>query len=142
MRVYVDASVLLRIVLGEPDRLDVWPRIDDAVSSELVRVESLRTIDRARIVLGLPDDEVARRRSAILEAIDAFSIVPVNSAILERAAEPFPTLIGSLDAIHLASAVLVRAEGDDLSFATHDLELGRAARSVGFEVHGVSDPTG
>jgi len=47
-------------------------------------------------------------------------------------------VIGSLDAIHLASALLVRPELDQLSFATHDRELGLAARSVGFQVSGVS----
>ena len=46
MNVYVDSSVLLRIVLGERDRLRIWPTITNAVSSELIRLECLRTIDR------------------------------------------------------------------------------------------------
>lgn len=45
-------------------------------------------------------------------------------------------MIGSLDAIHLASALLVRPEFGDLSFATHDRELGLAARAVGLPVQG------
>jgi predicted nucleic acid-binding protein len=108
VNVYVDSSVLLRVVLGEADRLDVWTRMETPVSSELIRVECLRTIDRARIVLGLPDDEVSRRRAVLLEAFDTFATVPVSSAVLDRAAEPFPTLLGSLNAIHLASALLAR----------------------------------
>ncbi len=55
---------------------------------------------------------------------------------LERAAEPFPTLLGSLDAIHLASALLARTLVDDLGFATHDEELATAARAMGFRVLG------
>ena len=47
-----------------------------------------------------------------------------------------PTALGSLDAIHLASALLVRHDLDGLVFATHDDELGTAARATGFEVHG------
>jgi hypothetical protein len=55
LNVYVDSSVLLRVVLGEPGRLRIWPRITTAVSSELIRLECLRTIDRARLRLGLDD---------------------------------------------------------------------------------------
>jgi len=136
LNVYVDPSVLLRVVLGEPQRLRVWGRITNAVSSELVRLECLRTIDRARLRLGLADEEVADRRGGVLEAIDGFTLVPIAPRVLERAADPFPTMLGSLDAIHLASAVLVRDQFDDLSLATHDDELALAARAVGFRVYG------
>jgi hypothetical protein len=136
LNVYVDSSVLLRVVLGEPGRLRIWPRITMPVASDLVRLECLRTIDRARIRLRLEDEEVAGRRAAVLEAIETFSLVPIGPRVLERAAEPFPTMLGSLDAIHLASALLVREQFDDLSLATHDAELALAARAVGFRVHG------
>ena len=138
MNVYVDSSVLLRIVLGEPDRLRIWPTITNAVSSELIRLECLRTIDRARIRLGLEDRHIAKYRADVLEAVDAFSLVALDSIVLERASEPFPTALGSLDAIHLASALLVRDDLDGLVFATHDDALGMAARATGFHVHGVS----
>jgi predicted nucleic acid-binding protein len=138
VNVYVDSSVLLRIVLGEPDRLRTWPAITTAVSSELIRLECLRTIDRARLRLGLEDRRVAKYRADVLEAIEAFSLVALDSVVLERAAEPFPTALGSLDAIHLASALLVRDSLDGLVFATHDDELGTAALATGFQVHGVS----
>ena len=138
LNVYVDSSVLLRIVLGEPDRLRIWPTITNAVSSELIRLECLRTIDRARIRLGLEDRLIAKYRADMLEAVDAFSLVALDSIVLERASEPFPTALGSLDAIHLASALLLRDNLDGLAFATHDDELGMAARATGFQVHGVS----
>jgi uncharacterized protein len=133
---YVDSSALLRVVLGEPARLTIWPRITTPVSSELIRLECLRTIDRARIRLGLDDEAVARQRAAVLELIETFNLISIDGAVLERAAEPFPTLLGSLDAIHLASAILAREQFDGLILATHDDELGLAARAVGFEVHG------
>jgi predicted nucleic acid-binding protein len=136
LNVYVDSSVLLRIVLGEPRRLRIWGRITQAVSSELIRLECLRTLDRARLTLGLEDEVIAQRRAVVLDVIQGFSLVPVAAPILERAAEPFPTMLGSLDAIHLASALLVRGRFEDLSLATHDDELGLAARAVGFRVQG------
>lgn len=104
------------------------------MASDLVRIECLRTIDRARLRLGLYDEEVALRREAVLEQLDAFEMISLGPAILERAAEPFPTAVGTLDALHLASAVLVRAELPDLRFATHDRELATGARAMGFEV--------
>jgi predicted nucleic acid-binding protein len=136
LNVYVDSSVLLRVVLGEPGRLRAWPKITTAVSSELIRLECLRTIDRARLRLGLDDDQIADRRAATLEAIEGFTLVPLGAPVLERAADPFPTVVGSLDAIHLASALLVRDEFDLLTIATHDRELATAARAEGFRVHG------
>jgi predicted nucleic acid-binding protein len=138
LNVYVDSSVLLRVILGEPDRLEIWPTITNPVSSELIRLECLRTIDRARVRLRLDDRQIAHYRADVLEAIDAFSLVALDSVVLERAAEPFPTALGSLDAIHLASALLARESFDGLAFATHDDELGTAARATGFQVNGVS----
>ena len=136
MTVYVDSSVLLRVVLAEPGKLRSWKAIKKPIASELVRLECLRTIDRARIKLGLDDATVAMRRNAVLEQIDAFYLIPLNAAVLERAAEPFPTIVGSLDALHLASALLARAEIPDLRLATHDRELAIAAKAMAFDVLG------
>ena len=138
MNLYVDSSVLLRVVLGERARLREWATMTSATASELIRLECLRTVDRARIRLGLGDEAVATHRASILEAVGAFSLVPVDGSVLDRASAPFPTLIGSLGAIHLASAMAAREIIPDLAFATHDVELGRAARSVGFRVLGTA----
>ncbi len=137
MNVYVDSSVLLRVVLGEPGRVPIWSRITNAISSELIRLECLRTIDRARIRLGHDDRQVAHYRADVLEAVDGFSLVALDSVVLARASEPFPTMVGSLDAIHLATALVIRDEVEGLAFATHDEELGVAARANGFAVHGI-----
>ncbi len=136
MNAYIDSSVLLRVILGEPERLASWGRIDVAVSSDLIRLECLRTIDRARIQLRLADDAVSRQRANVLEAIDGINLIPLTNLVLDRASEPFPTLLGSLDALHLASALLVRERYDQLLFATHDHALAMAAHAVGFQVDG------
>jgi uncharacterized protein len=133
---YVDSSVLLRVILGEKGRLRIWPRISNAIASEIIRLECLRTIDRARIRVGLDDRRVARHRADVLEACESFTLIPLERFVLERAAEPFPTVIGSLDAIHLASALLVRDRYPALVLATHDRELATAASAEGLDVHG------
>ena len=137
MKVYVDSSVVLRIVLGEPKPLREWSRITEALSSELVRVECLRVLDRIRMTGLVDDDELARRRSTALDIISAIELVRVNRAVIDRAAEPFPTLIRTLDAIHLASALWVRTRDPAVRFATHDRDQATAARALGLRVIGV-----
>lgn len=135
MITYVDTSVLLRIVLGEDGPLEGWEQIDP-VSSELIRVEALRAIERYRLLKALDDELVAERRGAILDILGRFAMSSITPSILERAGDPFPTAVATVDAIHLATALVLREEFVDLAFATHDDQLATAARSVGFSVEG------
>ena len=138
MTAYVDASVLLRVALGQPDSLAEWRRIDRGVSSALVATESLRTLDRLRLRAQLPDKELALRRATVLRLIESLELVEIDSLVLDRAAQPMPTELGTLDAIHLATALLWgESTHDRLVMATHDAALGVAARAHGMEVIGV-----
>jgi predicted nucleic acid-binding protein len=137
---YVDASVLLRIALGQPDALPNWSRITRGVSSALISTESLRALDRLRLRLKLQDAEVARRRAKVLELIGSLEIVEVDAVVLDRAAQPMPTELGTLDAIHLATALLwSQVTAADLTMATHDAALAVAARAHGLRVLGVTE---
>jgi predicted nucleic acid-binding protein len=137
MIAYVDSSVLLRLALGQPNALPEWRQIDRGVSSALISTESLRTLDRLRIRAGLSDIEIARRRATILNLIDSLELIEIDSVVLDRAAQPMPTEIGTLDAIHLASALLWKnATGVDPTMATHDGALGLAAQAHGLSVIG------
>lgn len=136
MNLYVDASVLLRLVLGERGALREWRRSDRLISSELIRLECLRTLDRSRLLGGLSDEVVAGRRAEVLDTLHAFELLPIDRLVLELAAAQFPTALGTLDAIHLASALVARDEVPDLVLATHDRELAVAGRSAGFDVVG------
>ena len=56
---------------------------------------------------------------------------------MSRAGEPYPTTVGTLDAIHLATALAVQ-DGTALDrFLTHDRRLALAAAGTGFAVEGV-----
>ncbi len=138
MIAYIDTSVLLRIALGQADALPEWRQIDRGITSVLAGVEGLRTIDRLRVRARLGDAEVARRRSIILQLLDSLELVELDSLVLERAAQPQPTELGTLDAIHLATALLWRETRDaKLVMATHDLALSTAAEAHGFKVVGL-----
>lgn len=138
MIAYVDASVLLRFALGQPDVLREWRQIEKGVSSALVRTESLRTLDRLRLRASLPDAEIATRRATVLAVIASLEVVDIGAAILDRAAQPTPTELGTLDAIHLATALLWKQmRGVDLVMATHDEALALGAQAHGMSVVGV-----
>ncbi len=138
MIAYVDASILLRLALGQPNALKDWPKVNRGVSSALVTAESLRTLDRLRLRAGLSDEEVATRRAAILSLIESLEIVDLDATVLGRASQPMPIELGTLDAIHLATALLwMEMTGMELTMATHDEALGRGARAHGLPVLGV-----
>ena len=138
MIAYVDSSVLLRVVLGQPDRLTEWEQIERGVTSALTRVECLRTLDRQRVEEALGEAQYAERRGLLLGFLERLDRVALSSTILIRAAEPFPTPLGALDALHLATALTWRSgRTPDLVMATHDRQLARAAQAAGFVVVGV-----
>lgn len=138
MIAYLDASVVLRLVLGEPERLANWAQVEEAVASALTEVECLRTLDRLALAGSLSDDEVAARRSAVYRLLEAVEVVDVGRTVLRRASEPFSTPLGTLDAIHLSTAICWRdARQMELTMATHDKALAMAARAAGLVVVGV-----
>ena len=134
---YVDSSVVLRAVLGQRGVLAESDEAGNSITSALTRVECLRTLDRLRLEVDLPDEELTRRREAVFRLLKSFVLVDLVPPILERAAQPLPTILGTLDAIHLSTALLWQeVEAEPVSFVTHDLALARAARACGFAVIG------
>ena len=139
MIAYIDASVLLRVALRQPDALPEWRAVEQGVSSALVTTESLRTLDRLRLRAGLTDVEVARRRATILQLIASLEVVELDAVILDRAAQPMPTELGTLDAIHLATALLWKEmTRQDLVMATHDVALALGAKAHGLTIIGAA----
>ena len=137
MIAYLDTSALLRLVLGEPGALDQLRSCESLVSSELLAVESLRTIDRLRLQGALSTAEAASRRGTTVEWLEAVDLVVLQRPILARASEPFPTPLGTLDALHLATALVWQDRmRQPVVLATHDRDLALAGRSFGIEVMG------
>jgi len=137
--VYLDSSVILRKVLRQPGSLREWTAVRTGVASALAETECLRTLDRLRLRAGLSDQELARRRQTVFRLLDSLEVVEVTGAVLARAAQPLPTELGTLDAIHLATALLWHEQsGDHIAMATHDVSLATAARASGLTVLGIS----
>jgi len=140
--VYVDASVLLRVILGEPRQLVEWDELEAPVTSALVEVEGMRTIDRAtrrathprRRLLSQAEADGAR--ALLHELLEMFARVEIDRVILSRAGQLAGPL-GTLDALHLATALAWKdITGATPVMATHDPELAAAARAHGLRIIG------
>jgi predicted nucleic acid-binding protein len=125
------------VVLGQTDALAEWHQIERAVTSMLSEVECLRTLDRLRLAEQVAEQEIAARREWVIRLLDSVERVAVSRPLLRRAAQPLPVTLGTIDAIHLTTALTWRDHaGEELVMATHDAALARAARAVGLVVLG------
>lgn len=124
--IYLDTSVALAHLLAEdrqpPDTL--WSQT--LVSSRLLEYELWTRIHGRR--LGTSHRDVVQSllaRVAFLELI---------SDVLQRAREPFPVPVRTLDALHLASMHFLREQGQAVVLASYDARLITAARRLHFDV--------
>lgn len=137
MNVYLDSSVLLRRLRQESAALAGWATWEHAYASVLLRIETLRTIDRMRLSGAVADHQVGELIMNAHAVFDAVEFVALNPSILHRAAGSFRTALGTLDALHLATALWLAETGSiDLVFLTHDSQLAIGARSANFRVEG------
>ncbi|TMA66032.1 MAG: type II toxin-antitoxin system VapC family toxin [Deltaproteobacteria bacterium] len=138
MTVYLDTSTVLRVVLGQADPLTIWGKWDAACASELLGVEARRVLDRLRLDGVLDDEQVGAFHAALAAIERTIDRIRLTRLVLGRAALPMATPVKTLDALHLASALLWRERrAAELSFATHDPQQARAARALGFDCIGV-----
>lgn len=125
--IYFDTSALVKLVFDEAESgaLAEWLtlRADvPKVSSDLSTIELLRTCRRV--------DEGAVEGAVLL--LGGIDLLPIDRAIVEKAATLIPTELRSLDAIHLASALSVKTNLTAL--VAYDVRLCSAAAEAGIEV--------
>jgi predicted nucleic acid-binding protein len=132
-RNYLDSSVVIAWLLQEPGRLPEPRSFRLTISSELIRVEVARTLYRNQLEGRLTPDSVNQLRDFAEVWFAQMEIFPVFPAVLQRATGPFPTVVGSLDAIHLATAQLWQEDtGERLTIFTLDRQLRAASLACGF----------
>jgi predicted nucleic acid-binding protein len=133
MRLYVDSSVVLRGLLNEDDALRGMGPADQVGSSDLLDIECRRVLQRERLEAHLDDREYAETLRHLDHVLERLFIIELGPAIKRRAAGSFPTIIGTLDAIHLASALAWHeAEPDSpVVLSSYDRQLTLCARAMG-----------
>ena len=138
MIVYLDTSVVLRVLFGQARPLKEWGQWERAYSSELMGVEARRVVDRLRLESALDDDGVVQAQEALTGIEQGIGTIGVTRVVLRRASLSMATVVKTLDAIHLASALLFQERhGQFLTFATHDRQQANAARALGLSVIGI-----
>jgi predicted nucleic acid-binding protein len=125
--IYLDSSALMKLVRveGETEALGEWLALrpeQPVVTSELGRVEVLRA---ARRVGG----RVLTEARAVVGDLD---LVPLDRAVQDLACDIGEPLLRTLDALHLASAVLLSEQLT--AFVAYDHRLTSAAQSAGLVV--------
>ena len=105
MTVYLDASVVLRILLRQPKRLAAWGRWEAAYSSELLGIESRRVIDRLRVQAALNDHELADVHHDLTRIERAIGAIPLTRPVLRA---PDPVRASRLALCTLTAQVLAR----------------------------------
>ena len=133
MIVYLDTSVVLRALLAQPRRLSVWGQWEAAYSSELMGIECRRVIDRLRLEGLFDDEQLARTLERLIQIEKTIRRIRLARSIGHAASQTMPTVVKTLDAFHLVSAVAIRDRRHiEVLFATHDRQQATAARSLGF----------
>ena len=133
MTVYLDSTLVIRQLVGAKTTWAGWGNWTSAYASTLMRTECFRMANLLRLSGKLDDAQRARLGSWIERVCDSVTLVPVTDTVLRRAADAFPTAVGTTQAIHLATLLeLQSAHGVTCLLATLDDELLRAAESMGF----------
>jgi predicted nucleic acid-binding protein len=126
--IYFDSSALLKFVKPEKETraLRKWrlaqPTDSELVTSQLAVLEISRTLLRAGV-------DRQRVPYVVGQAVRGLFLVDVTSTVLTRARSYGIRRLGSLDAIHLATADPFLAEVT--AFVTYDAELAAAASELG-----------
>jgi predicted nucleic acid-binding protein len=126
---YLDTSAFVKLAVPEPETAALQrelPAYGEPFASDLLAIE-------ARRVGGRLGSDAAASLERLLADV---SLVSISPRVRDLAATVPPTALRSLDAIHLATAVLAGIEQTTL--LTYDTHLTDAARLAGLRVEAPS----
>lgn len=123
---YIDSSVVLAAVLAEdrapPDTF--WQ--EEGITSRLLQYEVMNRLNAYKA-------DAACFGSA-QNIIADLTLVELSLHVLERALQPWPVPIRTLDALHLATALFLIQQGVPITLATYDRRMAAGARACGLQV--------
>jgi hypothetical protein len=124
---------VLRYLLRGDEALASLAATDEVGSSDLLDIECRRVLQRERLESHLNDQEYSDVLVLLDAVLDRLFVIELGPAVKHRAAGAFPTVIGTLDAIHLASALLWQEAqpAASLRLLTYDRQMELCARALG-----------
>ncbi|MGH3811632.1 MAG: type II toxin-antitoxin system VapC family toxin [Pseudonocardiaceae bacterium] len=107
MRVYLDSSAVLKRVLVEPESADLVAGLDKHhTEGDVLVSSSLAWIEVARALRSLRGATLAEVADDVDAALSGVAEHPLVAEVVALARRVNPAVLRSLDAIHLASALL------------------------------------
>ncbi len=138
MTLYAESSAVLAWLLDEPTGRPVRERLGKAeivIASDLTLIECDRVVIRAAVLGDLTEADAADRRAHLTAAAAHWNVLRITGDVVERARQPFPgDPVRTLDAIHLAAALVARSAAPGLAVLSLDDRIRTAAKKLGFSV--------
>ena len=131
MVAYLDSSVVLRHILLGEESIRHALEFPQVVSSELLEIECRRVLHRYRLAGELTDESMATARERLDAVLGGVDLLEMTKPIKQRAMDPFPVSVRTLDALHVSTALMVADTTDGLSLFSHDRGMNLCARSLG-----------
>lgn len=133
--IYLDTSALVKLVIEEAESSALVQALEQAasgplVSSEIASIELHRAARRSAA-----SDTAADRAGDVLAELD---LVRMDPQVIDLAGRLEPPTLRSLDAIHLASALVL--EGGPSEFIAYDRRLNMAANAAGLKTSAPGAP--
>jgi uncharacterized protein with PIN domain len=138
VNLYAESSAVLAWLLDEDSAPEVRRHLATAkliVASDLTLIECDRVLTRAFELGELSEGEAADRHAHLAVAAAHWHVMRIAPEVVDRSRQPFPAEpIRTLDAIHLASALLGRANVAGLKLLSLDERIRKSATGLGFEL--------
>ena len=138
MTVYAETSAVLRWLFNEPQGEEILEALrasPKVACSRLTLIESHRAIRRAVVLGHLVETDAAEVRATLAQAVGRWAVLEISSDVASRAEQAFPVEpVRTLDAVHLASALLLRHLIPDLVVVSTDTRIRENASQLGFEI--------
>ena len=136
MTLYAESSAVLAWLLGEDAGSgvrDILSRAEMVMASDLTLIECDRVLIRAVTLGDLLEADAADRRAHLSSAAASWHVLRIAPEIVDRARVRFPAEpIRTLDALHLASALVARSAVSGLEIPSLDNRIRTTARQLGF----------
>lgn len=135
MSLYAESSAVLAWLLDEDAAVFVRQTLAETpivIASDLTLIECDRVLHRAAALGELTEAEAADRRAHLASAAAHWHVLGVGPEVVGRARQPFPgDPIRTLDAIHLASALVARSAVAGLELLSLDDRIRGVAKKLG-----------
>ncbi|MDM7995767.1 MAG: type II toxin-antitoxin system VapC family toxin [Acidobacteriota bacterium] len=137
---YLESSALLAWLLGESSAAEVKKIIDEAdtvVTSVLTILEAERALIRAESASLLSAGDAEKLKGLLAQSSVGWALMEISEDVRHRAGRYFPAEpVRTLDAIHLATALLFMRVFPSLEMLSYDQRILRNAIALGIGTTG------